>query len=172
MNERINVKILPETIVFSRKVQTWCALPYEGHPKGCPNRCKNPLCPPNAKYRDDIIKKYQYFTLFIVKFDIEGHAAKMKKEHPEWTDKMCRNLLYWQGSVRKELKEFILGERKGKGELLADGSGFLGAQSMESSGIDVFATLQKNNISFERNCEHFVTKVALWCWNDSDVGIC
>lgn len=38
-------------------------------------------------------------------FDLQAHALSMKKKHPEWSDRQCRCVLYWQGKSRKQLKE-------------------------------------------------------------------
>jgi hypothetical protein len=40
-------------------------------------------------------------------FDLAAHAARMKEAHPDWTDYQCRNVLYWQGAVKKKRNERV-----------------------------------------------------------------
>ena len=93
-------------LVHHPKVRDWCGLPYPNHPKGCPNfNIDKEKCPPNAPYVTDVfdLEKPLYFVHS--EFDLAGHAEKMKIRHPNWTERQCRNVLYWQNTSRKQAKE-------------------------------------------------------------------
>jgi predicted metal-binding protein len=151
------------TIIMSKNVRSWCKLPYIRHPRGCPNYGKNPLCPPTIPYRKDILNKYNDFHLFCARFDIESYMARKKEIHPDRTDAQLRNLIYWQQSVKKRLKDAILASRIHYSEFFTAGGGMMQRPSMECVGIFVFATLQRNHIEFDRKAEKYVTLVALTC---------
>lgn len=156
-------RIKASTIVFSDKVREYCILPYPRHPKGCPNFGKNPFCPPKSMERRDIIQKYSEFYLVIAVFDMKKYLELMRARHPDWSDIQLRNVLYWQNSVKNKLKSKILDSGIQFNEVFGSGSGFMQSQSMESAGINVFATLQRNKIGFDLKARERVTLVALLC---------
>jgi len=98
-------KFTAETqVIINKKANgTWCALPYPGHKKGCPNFGKKKRCPPNVP----LMKEGATVMMIGVAFDIGRWASEMKKKHASWTDRQCRCLLYWQGTLRKELRGFL-----------------------------------------------------------------
>ena len=155
----------PSTILFSEKVRSYCKYPYPmpnpTHPDGCPNHGKNPLCPPNAPYRPDILTIYDTFVLVWVKFDIAAYVEMMKERHPGWTSSQLRNSRLWQGTVKKTLRGAIGSRFPHIDEILGAGSGFPGCQSMESAGINVFTTLARNKIPLDKKAKDVVTLVAL-----------
>jgi predicted metal-binding protein len=161
------------SIVFTEKAREWCKLPYPmpkpDHPRGCPNYGKNPLCPPNSPYRADILVKFKKFKIVYAVFDFKRYKELVREQHPAWSDRQVENVLYWQSAVKKVLKQRVFGDYhhvvKG-GAVLCAGSGFENCQSMESGGIDVFASLKNNDIPIERHPENVVTLVALVAWND------
>ena len=90
-----------------------------------------------------------------IKFDIASHTTKMKGAHPDWTNRQCRNLLYWQGSVRKELKNYTE-------SLIALSDVKLAVTYIpEAMGVDVFGTCANLEIPIERNPQHYVHKIAM-----------
>ncbi|MFX0134269.1 MAG: DUF2284 domain-containing protein [Candidatus Hodarchaeota archaeon] len=168
------LKINKESIKFSKKTRIWCQLPYPNHPAGCPNYNKNPLCPPNSEYINNILNIYSNFYLIYAKFDLKSQRERMLSKYSDWTYRKANCLLYWQGSVKKALKEYIQEIYKknnvDKIFLLSCGSGFninnlnqKTIYSMEAAGIDVFATLRNNNISFELKPMNKVLMVTLLC---------
>lgn len=168
--------IKKSTIKFTEKTMIWCKLPYPNHPKGCPNYNKNPLCPPNSKYMKYILEQYNYFYLIYTDFDLKSHREKMLLKHPNWTNRQANNLLYWQGSVKKILKDIIKKiyrlNPNSKKYLLFCGSGLKdkifnqnNIYSMEAVGIDVFKTLKNNDINFEYKPRNKVILVSLLCSN-------
>lgn len=148
------------TVIFSEKTREWCKLPYPGHPRGCPNYGKNEKCPPRSKIRTDILERHESFILAYATFDVTGYVTRMKLVHPDWSDRQLRNSRYWQGSLKKMLLDFIRTNFDYK-EILGAGSGFMNSQSMESAGIDVFATLNRNGITFDRTARKFIIMVSL-----------
>lgn len=146
-----------------------CKLKYPGHPNGCPNIVNNLKkgnkpklsCPPFAKRlseKYDLFNQDKYFCY--VKFNLKKQKEKMKLLHPEWTDKKCGCLLYWQKSVVKELKKkclsFILfaknifkAKEKYEYELIP-----------EAMGLDVFETAAYYDVILERNPQNYVYKIA------------
>lgn len=157
---KIHEKEIPgSSIVFTRATQKMCTLPYEDHKKGCPNYGKSSLCPPLAKYRDDIINRYNKFILVYAVFDFKKYKELRKQEHVDWSDRQLANVLYWQSSVRKMLKDYVA--RKQFDEILGAGN-FGVCQSMEASGIYVFKTLRNNGINdFEIKPKSVVYMVCL-----------
>jgi len=105
---------LQQTILLSAKTDipiderardgTWCTLPYPNHKKGCPNFGKSEKCPPYARNYEDIVDLEAPVYMIINRFNLGAHEAMMKAKHPKWSRKQCRNVLYWQNTVRKHLK--------------------------------------------------------------------
>ena len=91
-----------DVILDKRAKGPWCQLVYPNHPKGCPNYAKKRTCPPFSKAFEDLVEPP--FYLVIQTFDLEAQARRMKGLHPEWSDKQCRNLLYWQKGLMKRLR--------------------------------------------------------------------
>ena len=75
----------------------------------------------------------------VEEFDLKAHAAKMLKKLPDWSDRQCRNPLYWQGGVRSRLRK--------KANAL---NGDIVLDIPEACGIDVFLTVAEVGIVLER----------------------
>lgn len=147
-------------IVWDQKARdgTYCRLPYPNHPKGCPNY---PKCIEENPPREHIERTGAKWYAVIEEFDLKAHAEAMKLKHPNWSERQCRCLLYWQGSVRKRLKYKAEGyeiklfwdelHRKGKTAIL---------ECPEANGIDMFATMANVGISLQRNPD-LVRKIML-----------
>lgn len=171
------IKIDSKSIKFTKRTRLWCQLPYPDHPKGCPNYNKNPNCPPLAKFMKKILIEYLHFYLIYAEFDLKIQKERMLSLHPNWSNRQANCLLYWQNSVKKELKNhikkiFIMNNNSDL-FLLSCGSGFNSNDynqetvcSMEAAGIDVFNTLKNNNISFEIKPKNKVLLITLLCSNE------
>jgi hypothetical protein len=146
----MTIEIIPLKIIhyepFARD-GTWCCTPYPGHPKGCPNFTKG--CTRNRPNFVDVACGYKWFAV-IETFDLKAHAEKMKKKHPGWSDRKCRNLLYWQGTVRANLRNTVA---LFPGDLLLD--------IPEACGINVFETMAEIGIILERKPD-IVRKVMIY----------
>lgn len=118
------------------KIKKWCALPYPDHPNGCPNL-------PDCKYfkegRAEKIIHSTKLRIVWAQFDIEAYAAKMKKVKPTWTDRQCRNLLYWQQTLRKKLENYIHEEfgRRARIYWGAEGAGVNFVKTMKDIGVEL-----------------------------------
>ena len=132
-----------ETIMYDPKSRdgTWCCFPYENHPHGCPNFIKSCTC---RSPFTELISEYEEWYAVVEKFNLKSHASAMKIKHPLWTERQCRNPLYWQGGVRSKLKkkatrlqEYFETCNKERGILL---------DIPEANGINVFETMAKVGI--------------------------
>lgn len=163
-----------ESIIYYKEVRGYCKLKYPDHPHGCPNieKCNRLNIPYFGKLLND--NEFDYFYLLYFIFDFEKYQKKRIEENSDFfnTKRKVRNLLYWQKSINFIIKDYL--ERIHSLNLqkdfyvLANGSGFnLSYQSpvgsMENSCIDVFQTLEINEISFEKNPETFITLCNLLC---------
>jgi len=131
----------------------WCKLPYPNHPSGCPNYGKRKTCPPFSKEINELIEPPYY--LVIRSFDIEAQVKKMKDRHPEWSERQCRNLLYWQKGVVKKLKE------EAKAFIESQDDDLLLVEIPEANGVNVFKTCENIRIILERNPRKIVIKIML-----------
>lgn len=139
-------------LVINRKTRGWCKLPYPGHLHGCPNFNKKSTCPPKIPFITNVFNLEKSHWFSIVSFDLKSHKEKMKKKHPDWSERQCACCLYWQGTVRKQLKE--VSEAFLKDDLIY-------SDCPEAMGINVFETMEKFSIKLERNPQEIVYKIAL-----------
>lgn len=154
------IELKPEDIVVVplSRANKWCALPYHNHPRGCPNfdKCKEHL---RKRVRaDDIYNFFMPMYLVYVEFDLKKHAIKMKKNHPDWSKRQCRNLLYWQRGVDRRLSKEI-GRVFKKKDLYK--KGYLA--TAEGYGINTYATARNAGLKLERIRDNIKTvrKLAL-----------
>ena len=140
---------LPDVVYdVHAKDGTWCTLPYPDHPKGCPNF---PECPRNQPDFKGLQQFHEWYAL-TEEFDLATHAEKMKKKHPSWTERQCRNLLYWQGTLRSQLRLRAYVWKEPDDILL---------QVPEASGVNVFATLSQVGIILQRQHPNYIVKTML-----------
>ena len=133
-----------------------CIKPYYAHKKGCPNYNKRKDCPPNVKMLDEYFDLEAPFYFIIYQFHLHEHIEKMKKKHPKWTSKQLSCCLYWQGNVRKKLREAV--------NLFLEeyiDYDYAISYTPEAMGVDVSKTLNKYNINLDWPPSKFIYKVAL-----------
>jgi len=94
-----------EAINIDPIFQSMCKQSYYNHPRGCPNYNKKKGCPPKQKLLFDIF--YRDLYLIYTEFDLKSHVNKLRKIHPNWTERQLHCCLYWQGKVRKYLNKEI-----------------------------------------------------------------
>lgn len=157
-------KTTKDKIILTDEI--FCTRSYPNHPKGCPNFSKKPLCPPNTEKIN--LDKYNDYILFYIKFNFKEYYELRKKEHPNWTDKQVKCVLYWQGAVRKILKEALFEFCKeyiyyNKYDLFLCVSDIYGYPSMEAVGINVFSTMRLNGVKMEINPVNNIYLVSLIC---------
>lgn len=137
-------------VVIDLRARGWCKLPYPNHPKGCPNFGKRESCPPKASLFNDVVDPP--FTLVGVKFNLGEWVKEMKEKHPKWSDRQARCCLYWQGKVRKRLREECKKITSNDNKIL---------YCPEATGVHVFKTCETIGIKLERNPQDVVWKIAI-----------
>jgi hypothetical protein len=134
---------------------TWCSHPYPGHPHGCPNFMRG--CTNRPAFNDPVkgigIHYTQWFAV-LEEFNLDAHAVMMKKKHPGWSERQCKNPLYWQGGVRKRLKE-----KAWKLHPQLKDWGHIYVSIPESWGVNVFETMRLVGVIIDQH-PHIVKKVA------------
>ncbi len=141
-------------LVLDARARKWCKLPYPDHPRGCPNFDKNPECPPNAsdvRQRFDLDKPH-YFV--IQQFDLADHVKRMRARHPDWSERQCRCVLYWQGTVRKRLKQKVA-------EFIRTHPEMTHTLIPEAMGINVIKTAKNLGIPIQTRPRDTIFKIAL-----------
>jgi len=142
--------IIPlETVILDERARNgvWCTKYYKGHPKGCPNY---PKCI-KSKPHFNTFQGYFWFAV-VEPFDLKTHAENMKEKHPKWSERQCRNLLYWQNGVRSSLKKKA--ERFAfplMGDIILD--------IPEANGVQVFDTMEKHGLVLEKNKPDIIHKI-------------
>lgn len=132
-----------------------CVFPYKNHKKGCPNYGKKLDCPPQVPMFDQVFDLTKPVYAIFSTYDLLSHTEQMKCRHPQWTETQQLNVLYWQGSARKKLKENI--ERF---NIIFREKGYFSTTSPEAMGVNVTETLKKAGICLEWPARHTVYKVA------------
>jgi len=138
--------------LFTGPTSKWCQLPYPGHPKGCLNFCKKPECPNQAPSVEEFIDLRQPHYLAIHAFDLHAFSKRMLEEHPGWTPKRSRCLLYWQKHV-KSILEFEIKQK------LEDNQVY--TLVPEGIGVNVFRTVLQLGIPIRPDPKCVVYKVGL-----------
>jgi len=133
----------------------YCTIPYHNHPKGCPNFGKRDECPPNAPMVEDVFDFNEKMYFVIEEFDLKSHVEKMKAKHPHWSLRQCKNLLYWQGGVRKRLKE------KTENFITWNDQHMIYTLLPEAMGVMVINTAIALGIPIEKTPENRVFKISL-----------
>jgi len=141
-----------EKVVIDLRAREWCKMSYPNHPKGCPNYGQRDACPPQAPIWNNVMQKP--YILVAVNFNLQEWANKMKEKHSNWSDRQCRCCLYWQGKVRKILKE----ECK---KIISKNSKLVVSYCPEAMGVHVFETCYKVGIKLHKNPQDIVWKIAI-----------
>lgn len=132
-----------------------CVKPYKNHKKGCPNYGKKADCPPTVPMFDQIFDVTKPVYAIFSTYDLFSHTEKMRSNHPNWTETQLLNVLYWQGTARKYLKEKI-----NDFTLIYREKGYYTTTSPEAMGVDVTATLKNVGIELEWPARKTVYKIA------------
>ena len=119
-----------------------CKLSYYKHPNGCPNYGKKKGCPPHTRFFDEIYDLSESVYALYNIFDLKSHVMRMRDKHPEWSQRQLECCLYWQGTARKELREFIKGWLKNHREYTIEAT-------PEGLGVNITNTLHNIGIELE-----------------------
>ena len=141
------------------RAREWCRLCYPNHPRGCPNYGIKKGCPPSYPMIEKVFDLARPIYIVAIKFDLAAQIAKIRNLHPGWTNKQCRNLRYWQGTVRARLKSEVA-------RVLAQGRfGDRAEFSPEAAGVNTNLTCLHSGIKLEWPPRQYVYMVALVGFN-------
>lgn len=140
-------------VVVDYSVRDLCSRRYYNHPKGCPNIGKKD-CPPHAPKIEDVLDLSQDVYAVYNVFGLGEHVARMKKKHPEWTERQLKCCLYWQPKARKQLKEKIVAFKK-------QFTGMYIIKNPEACGVNVTATMKTADIRLEWPPEEWSYQIVL-----------
>jgi len=141
-----------DEVDINLRAREWCKLPYPNHPNGCPNYSVREDCPPKAPIWNEYIECP--CILVGLKFNLKEWIENMKAKHPNWSERQCKCCLYWQGKVRKELRN-ICNKIKGKDESL-----FI-SYTPEAMGVQVINTAVKAGLDVKVKPKDYVWKIAI-----------
>lgn len=144
--------------VIERSVRNLCVKPYYNHPKGCPNYNKRNLCPPAALLLTEFIDLDKRVLAVCVHFNLGMHVERMKDKHPNWSQRQCECCLYWQGSVKKKLKDEVAYNMTRPA--LFDSGNLVSTDCPEAMGVNVTATMANVGIVLEWPPKKIVRKIA------------
>lgn len=128
--------------VVAPGVRGLCRKPYHGHPRGCPNWGRRATCPPAAPLLPEVLDLAGPVYCIWNAFDLGSHVARMRKRHPEWSERQLKCCLYWQGTARAALRRKIEA-------FLAEHPGLVALTCPEACGVDVTATMASLGIELE-----------------------
>lgn len=146
--------------VLDLSVRELCKRPYTNHPKGCPNYGKKKGCPPQALLLNEVLDLAEPVWAVWVKFDLAAHRERMRGKHPNWSRRQLDCLLYWQGTVLKELRHKVCNFCTMR--LLYKQSKNLDAYYCpEAMGVNVTETMRQIGVELEWPPKISVRKIAL-----------
>ncbi|MCK9596838.1 hypothetical protein M0R19_06635 [Candidatus Pacearchaeota archaeon] len=135
------IKINPREIPLIKNANKLCCKPYPNHSRGCPNYNKKKECPPNLCKLEDLFDFNQDMFVIYSEFDLGKHAQKMKKMHPDWTDRQIYCCLYWQPKARKFHREELENYKGNKISYISN--------SPEAYGVNVTSLMRKLGVELE-----------------------
>ena len=130
--------------LFQPSVRNLCFRPYQNHPNGCPNYGKRCTCPPDAELLPNVFNCVEDVWFLWAEFDIGAHMRRLQVAHPLWSKRQLACCLYWQGTVRKFLRQeeekWVEGYKMNHPRV-ADR--LLISECPEAMGVNVTATMQE-----------------------------
>ncbi len=135
------------------KAREWCMLPYPDHPKGCPNYGNRSTCPPTVPLLEQVYNLSRPSYLVVVEFDLATHVRAMMIRHPDWTERQAKCVLYWQGTVNKQLRVEV-------GSYLKIIPNLVVTLCPEAIGLNVIATAQLAGVPIRSKPVDKVFKIA------------
>ena len=140
--------------VVERRVQKLCTLPYPDHPHGCTNYGRKAGCPPHDRTLWDVLDADRPVMVVWNDFNLAAHANRMRRKHPDWSDRQARCCLYWQGTARRQLRGRV-------DEVLASNCELKAVYVPEALGVDVTETMRSIGVELEWPPVFVVRQVAL-----------
>jgi hypothetical protein len=159
-----NLRTTPQSIFnvssiieINHNCRNYCKAPYRDHPHGCPNFGVHEECPPKVDIVENIFDMGKDLFFVVEEFDLKSHVEKMRLKHPKWSEFQLRNLLYWQGGVRKRLTfktlRFI--------STFSDTTNIIYTLLPEAMGVMVINTALKARIPIQKSPTDKIFKIAL-----------
>lgn len=139
--------------VVQPDVRELCVRPYPGHRHGCPNHGRRATCPPRALMIGDLLDLRRPVWVIWNDFAFGAHVERMRRKHPERSERQLACCLYWQGSARKQLEAEIA-------RFLERGSAVI-VRCPEACGVNVTATMRKVGVELEWPPRKIARQVAL-----------
>lgn len=138
-------------VITSRKTGSWCLYPYPGHPKGCPNYGRDG-CPPHIPFITELMDLRRPVYIAFSEFNLNAHVETMRRKHPQWSERQLRNVLYWQNTSRKQMRQ-----RAKIAQFYGGGDRVLTCP--EAYGVNVYATCLISGLKLQRikgltTCRH------------------
>lgn len=137
--------VMPSVLVkpvVDLRVRGMCALPYEGHPRGCPNFGCSSRCPPASPLLYDAFDERGPHYAVYSSFPLGEHVERMRASHPSWSERQLRCVLYWQGTARKRLRAEVVAFRAAHPEVE-----WRVEETPEAMGLHVFETMRKAGVT-------------------------
>ena len=145
-------KLVNPVIDFS--VRELCYKPYYNHRRGCPNWNKRKSCPPKLLTIDKILDLEKPIYIIYNCYNFLEHTKKMRKLHPDWTNRQVECCLYWQGTARKQLKAEIK-------RFLREYRGYYIESCPEGAGVNITETMKQVGIELEWPPKNYSYQVVL-----------
>ena len=144
-------------LIWKPEVQDFCKMPYPGYPRGCPMYDTRASCPPEAPLIDDVLDLTKPIYAAAIEFDLKGFEERMRRLHPDWSEKQLRNPRYWQGTARRKLKDKIELAKHSNPNL----NNLLVLYRPEANGVHVVSTMRKVGVKITFPPKETVILVAI-----------
>lgn len=129
-------------LTLDPSVRTLCRRPYPRHKTGCPNYGIRETCPPKAPLINEVLDLSQPVYAIWNVFDFEAHVKRMRKAHPNWSQRQTECCLYWQPKARKRLKIMIKAFKRKYPKLRV-------IDCPEAMGVDVTDTMKSIGVRLQ-----------------------
>jgi predicted metal-binding protein len=104
------ISINIQDLEISREYQCMCLKKSNSFRNGCPNYGKREGCPPRNLFHEEYNLNEPIY-LIATDFDLTQQTNKIRRAHPDWTEKAIYNPRYWQNTARKthlsEISNFL-----------------------------------------------------------------
>ncbi len=147
--------------VVERRVQKLCTLPYPDHPHGCTNYGRKAGCPPHDRTLWDVLDADRPVMVVWNDFNLAAHANRMRRKHPDWSDRQARCCLYWQPRARRQLKDQIAACCRDRSQPMNLATGLKITMCPEAMGVNITATMQQCGVTLEWPPRVWAYQVAL-----------
>jgi len=131
-----------DRVYHNRKTGQWCKIPYPNHPKGCPKYGEDD-CPPNTPFITEVLDLRRPTYIAFSEFNLHAHVETMRSKYPLWSERQLRNVLYWQNTSRKQMRQRARIARFIRGADII-------IECPEGMGVNVYVTCYKSGMPLQR----------------------